>query len=73
MDERSTVRKSQQAMDEELAEVLMAISVVSRRLAKKLMLASGNARTTQGGEESHARQRRDEGLYHRGQDRKSVV
>ncbi|PKL10460.1 MAG: hypothetical protein CVV52_18295 [Spirochaetae bacterium HGW-Spirochaetae-8] len=68
MDERSTHHRSQQAMDEELADVLMAISVVARRLAKKLMLASANERKNTRDEESHARQRRDDGPHHRGHD-----
>jgi hypothetical protein len=66
MDERRTGRRSEHETDEDIAEVLMTISAVAKRLAKRLMTASAKDRLITGEEESHAR--RDEGLHRRGHD-----
>ena len=66
MDERKTRRRSEHETDEEIAEVLMTISAVARRLAKHLMVASAKDRMGTRQEETHAR--RDEGLHRRGHD-----
>jgi hypothetical protein len=66
MDERKTRRRSEHETDEDIAEVLMTISVVAKRLAKRLMAASAKDRMITREEQSYAR--RDEGLHRRGHD-----
>ena len=66
MDGRQVKRRSEYETDEEIAEVLMTISAVARRLAKRLMVASAKDRMGTRQEEAHAR--RDEGLHRRGHD-----
>jgi hypothetical protein len=55
-------------MDEDLAEVLMTISAVSKRLARKLMAPAADERMKKRGERPHERQARDAGLDRRGHD-----
>ncbi len=66
MDGRQVKRRSEYETDEEIAEVLMTISAVARRLAKRLMVASAKDRMGTRQEEAH--ERRDEGLHRRGHD-----
>ncbi len=66
MDERKNRRRSEHETDEDIAEVLMTISAVAKRLAKRLMIASAKDRMSIREEETH--ERRDEGLHRRGQD-----
>ena len=66
MEERHTGRRSEHETDEDIAEVLMTISVVAKRLAKRLMAASAKDRMITREEQSYAR--RDEGLHRRGHD-----
>ena len=68
MDERSARRRSEQSMDEDLAEVLMTISAVSKRLARKLLAPAADERMNKRGERSNGRQARDAGLDRRGHD-----
>ena len=46
-----------QAADEELVEVLTAISVVSMRLARKLTMLAGQCKTTEGGKSDEQNER----------------
>jgi hypothetical protein len=69
MDEQHARRRTEQeAMDEDLAEVLMTISAVSRRLAGKLMAPMADERMNKREGGSHGRQGRDAGLHRRGND-----
>jgi len=66
MEERRIRRRSEHETDEDIAEVLMTISVVAKRLAKRLMAASAKDRMSIREEGAH--ERRDEGLHRRGHD-----
>ncbi len=66
MEERHTRRRSEHETDEDIAEVLMTISAVAKRLAKRLMAASAKDRMSMREEDTH--ERRDEGLHRRGHD-----
>jgi hypothetical protein len=66
MDERKNRRRSEHETDEDIAAVLMTISAVAKRLAKRLMIASAKDRMHTRQEETH--ERRDEGLHRRGHD-----
>ncbi len=66
MDERKTRGRSEHETDEDIAEVLMTISAVAKRLAKRLMIASAKDRMITREEGTH--ERRDEGLHRRGHD-----
>ena len=66
MDERKTRRRSEHETDEDIAEVLMTISAVAKRLAKRLMIASAKDRMSTREEVAH--ERRDEGPHRRGHD-----
>ncbi len=68
MDEQSARLRTEQSMDEDLAEVLMTISAVSKRLARKLMAPAADERMNKRGERSHERQSRDAGIRHRSHD-----
>ncbi len=66
MDERQVRRRSEHETDEDIAEVLMTISAVAKRLAKRLMAASAKDRLITREEEAH--ERRNEDLHRRGHD-----